>query len=135
NHGNEAASVEAKLAPLKNDPDELTRQGMETVTQAMTFTAYMNRSAPAPSTTANVDPAAKDKALQYLREHQYKFNEEAYFSALNEVEEDIVKAFLAAGMSPNYKFASSYGNPAMRVLLEADEACGQGARPTPADAK
>jgi len=135
NHGKEAASVEARIAPLKNDPDELTRQVADGVIQAMHSDAYTKRSAPAPSTMANVDPAAKDKALEYLRLHQYKFNEEAYFSALNEVEEDIVKAFLDAGMSPNYKFASSYGNPAMRVVLESDEACGQGARPPPADAK
>jgi hypothetical protein len=38
-------------------------------------------------------------------------------------------------MSPNHQFAGSYGNPAMRVLLEADEACNAKLRPTPADAK
>ena len=135
NHGKEGASVESRIAPLKNDPDELTRNVAKSVIEAMHSDRFTPRAAPAAATSANVDPAARDKALEYLREHQYKFNEEAYFSALNEVEPDIVKAFLDAGMSPNYKFASSFGNPAMRVVLEAEEGCGGGARPTPADAK
>src|SRR5678815_4707498 len=61
--------------------------------------------------------------------------EEAYYSALNEVELEVVQAFLDAGMSPNHKFGSAYGNPAMRVLLEGEEACAANVRPTPADAK
>ena len=94
---------------------------------------YASRNVPAPA--AAVDPAARDKALEFLREHQYKFTEEAFFSALNEVQPDIVKAFLDAGMSPNYRFPTSFGNPAMRVVLEAQDGCGAKARPTPADAK
>ncbi|MGZ4809574.1 MAG: HEAT repeat domain-containing protein [Thermoanaerobaculia bacterium] len=133
NRGKEAAPVEAKIAPLKNDPDELIRRVAEAALGAMHSDRYAPRNVPA-ATTA-VDPAVRDKALEFLREHQYKFTEEAYFSALNEVEPDIVKAFLDAGMSPNYRFSTSYGNPAMRVVLEAEEGCGAKARPTPADAK
>ncbi|MGZ7040627.1 MAG: HEAT repeat domain-containing protein [Thermoanaerobaculia bacterium] len=133
NRGKEAAPVEAKIAPLKNDPDELIRRVAEAALGAMHSDRYAPRNVPA--ATAAVDPAVRDKALEFLREHQYKFTEEAYFSALNEVEPDIVKAFLDAGMSPNYRFSTSYGNPAMRVVLEAEEGCGAKARPTPADAK
>ena len=132
NHGKEAASAEAKIAPLKNDGDELIRRLTDAAIEAMKSDRYGSRKV---STTAAVDPAVRDKALEFLREHQYKFTEEAYFSALNDVELDIVKAFLDAGMSPNHRFASSYGNPAMRVVLEASEGCDPKVRPTPADTK
>jgi len=133
NRGKEAAPAEARIAPLKNDPDELIRRVTEAAIVAMHSDRYASRKVPAAA--AAVDPAARDKALEFLREHQYKFTEEAYFSALNDVEPDIVKAFLDAGMSPNHRFSTSYGNPAMRVVLEAEEGCGAKARPTPADAK
>jgi len=133
NHGKEAAPAEARIAPLKKDPDELIRRLTDAAIEAMKSDRYGSRGAA--KTTAAVDPAARDKALEFLREHQYKFTEEAYFSALNDVEPDIVKAFLDAGMSPNHRFANSYGNPAMRVLLEATEGCDPAVRPTAADTK
>jgi HEAT repeat protein len=135
NRGKEAAPAEAKIAPLKSDPDELIRRLADAAIEAMHSDRYASRKVPAATPSAAVDPAARDKALEFLREHQYKFTEEAYFSALNDVEPDIVKAFLDAGMSPNHRFSTSYGNPAMRVVLEGQEACGAKARPTPADAK
>lgn len=132
NRGKEAASAQAKIAPLMKDSDELIRRVTEAALEAMKSDRYESRNV---STKAAVDPAARDKALEFLRENQYKFTEEAYFSALNEVEPEIVKAFLDAGMSPNHKFSRSYGNPAISVVLEADEACSAEVRPSPADGK
>ncbi|MEK6375913.1 MAG: HEAT repeat domain-containing protein [Acidobacteriota bacterium] len=132
NHGTDAASAEATIAPLKKDGDELVRQLTDFAIEAMKSDSHRSRKV---TTVAAVDPAARDKALEWLRERQYKFTEEAYFSALNDVELDIVKAFLDAGMSPNHRFANSNGSPAMRVLLEAEEGCNASVRPTPADTK
>ena len=129
----DAASVEARIAPLKNDPDELIRNVTKGAIESMHSDRSSRRSA---APTVTVDPAVRDKALETLREYQYKFTEEAYFSALNDVETDIVKAFLDAGMSPNHKFGgNNYGNPALRVVLEAEEGCNTEVRPTPADTK
>jgi HEAT repeat protein len=133
NHGKEAASAEATITPLKKDPDELVRRLTDAALEGMKSDNYGSRGKV--STTAAVDPAARDKALEFLRERHYQFTEEAYFSAINDVELDIVKAFLDAGMSPNHRFARSNSNPAMRVLLEADEGCKASVRPTPADTK
>lgn len=132
NHGKESAPAEATITPLKKDPDELVRRLTDAAIEAMKSDRYGSRNV---TTKTAVDPAARDKALEFLRERQYKFTEEAYFSALNDVELDIVKAFLDAGMSPNHRFGNSYGNPAMRVLLQAQEGCNADVRPTPADTK
>jgi hypothetical protein len=132
NHGTAAAAAEARIAPLKSDPDELIRRMTDAAIESMHSERTTAR---AVTTAAAVDPAARDKALEFLRKSQYKFTEEAYFSALNEVELDVVTAFLDAGMSPNHRFASGFGNPAMRVVLEAEEGCKPSVRPTPADAK
>jgi hypothetical protein len=132
NHGTAAAAAESRIAPLKSDSDELIRRMTDAAIESM----HSERTtAHAVTTAAAVDPAARDKALEFLRKSQYKFTEEAYFSALNEVELDVVQAFLDAGMSPNHRFASGFGNPAMRVVLEAEEGCKPSVRPTPADAK
>jgi HEAT repeat protein len=132
NHGTDAAAAEATIAPLKKDGDELIRTETGFAIEAMKSDSHRSRKV---TTVAAVDPGARDKALEMLRERQYKFTEEAYFSALNDVELDIVKAFLDAGMSPNHRFGNSNGNPAMRVLLESQEGCNAEVRPTPADTK
>ena len=132
NHGKESAPAQATITPLKNDPDELVRRLTDAAIEAMKSDNYGSRNV---TTKTAVDPAARDKALEFLRERQYKFTEEAYFSSINDVELDIVKAFLDAGMSPNHRFARSNSNPAMRVLLEAQEGCNASVRPTPADTK
>jgi HEAT repeat protein len=132
NRGKEAASARETIAPLAKDSDELIRRVTEGALEAMKSDRFSSRKV---STAAAADPAVRDKALEYLRENQYKFTEEAYFSALNEVEVEVIKAFLDAGMSPNHKFGSSYGNPAISVILEAEEGCSAGVRPTPADTK
>ncbi|HYU78035.1 MAG TPA: HEAT repeat domain-containing protein [Vicinamibacterales bacterium] len=131
NRGKEAAPARAAITPLKNDNDELIRRLTDAALEAMTSSSYGSRTV----STVAVDPGARDKALAFLRERKHTFTEEAYYSALDEVELDVVEAFLDAGMSPNQKFSRAYGNPALRVLLEADEACGAKARPTPSDAK
>lgn len=132
NRGREAAPVKERIVPLKNDPDELVRRLADAAIEAMA-SDYVNRRTA--TTTAAVDPQARDKALETLREYHYAFTEEAYFSALNDVEPDIVTAFLDAGMSPNQKFANSYGNPVLRVVLEASEGCDPAVRPAADDAK
>jgi HEAT repeat protein len=132
NHGKEAAPAEAIIAPLKNDSEELIRRLTDAAIEAMKSDRYGSRNV---TTKTAVDPAARDKALEFLRERQYKFTEEAYFSAINDVEPEIVAAFLDAGMSPNHRFGNSYANPAMRVLLESQEGCNAQVRPTPADTK
>jgi HEAT repeat protein len=132
NRGKEAASVEARIAPLAKDSDELIRRVAEGALEAMKSDRYKKRIV---TTAAAADPAARDKALEFLRERKFAFSEEAYFTALNEVEPEVIKAFLDAGMSPNHKFASSYGNPAISVVLESDEGCNPAVRPTVADTK
>lgn len=130
--GKEAAAAQAKIQPLMSDGDELIRRVTEGALESMKSDRHSSRKV---STKAAVDPEARDKALEYLRENQFAFTEEAYHSALNEVEVEAVKAFLDAGMSPNHKFGSSFGNPAMSVVLEAGEGCDLGVRPTPDDTK
>lgn len=132
NRGKEAAPAQAKIAPLTKDGDELIRRVAESALEAMKSDRYASRNV---TTKAAADPEVRDKSLEYLRDNQYQFTEEAYFSALNEVELEVVLAFLDAGMSPNHKFANSYGNPAMSVVLESNEGCTASVRPTPADTK
>jgi HEAT repeat protein len=132
NRGKEAAGAQAKIEPLMKDGDELIRRVTEGALQAMKSERYASRKV---TTTAAVDPGARDKALEMLREHQYAFTEEAFFTALNEVEREIVQAFLDAGMSPNHKFSNMYGNTTMGVVMESDEGCNQAVRPTPEETK
>jgi HEAT repeat protein len=132
NRGKEVAMVEDRIAPLKNDADEWVRKMAEATIESM-HSAHMSMR---PVTTAAaVDPAAKEKALETLRDYHYQFTEEQYLSALMDVEVDIVRAFLDAGMSADHHFGNSYGNPALRTVLESAEACSPDVRPSSADGK
>jgi HEAT repeat protein len=132
NRGRDAATAEAKIAPLKNDGDELIRRMTEGALESMRSDRGITRTL---TTTAAADPAARDKALEVLREGRHPFTEDEYFSALNKVELELVEAFLDAGMSPNHRFARLFGDPALRVVLEGDEACHVTVRPTAAGTK
>lgn len=133
NRGKEGASAAGKITPLKNDGDELIRRMSGAVLESMTSDNYGTRTNV--STEASADPAIRDRALEVLRENHYEFTESGYFSVLNEVQVEFVKAFLDAGMSPNYQFPRDYHDPALRVVIEAEDGCGSGKRPTPASAK
>lgn len=108
NRGKEAAAAQTKIEPLMKDGDELIRRVTEGALQAMKSDRYRSRNV---TTKTAVDPEVRDKALEYLRENQFEFTEEAYQSALNEVETEAVKAFLDAGMSPNHKLAGRKTRP------------------------
>ncbi|HEY5610536.1 MAG TPA: HEAT repeat domain-containing protein [Thermoanaerobaculia bacterium] len=126
--GRDAASAEETIKPLLNDPEESLRLEAQWTIDAMKSASRMTKTTV--SVGAAVDPAARERALETLREYHVKFDEESFYLSINDVEPEIITAFLDAGMSPNHRFASMFGEPPLRTLLRASEGCSAGVRPT-----
>ena len=56
-----------------------------------------------------------------MREHDVKFTDWDFARALRDLEEEVVKAFLDAGMSPNQRF--SYGELPLQAVIDSDYEC------------
>jgi hypothetical protein len=135
NRGKDAAAAAEMIRPLAKDADADVRKDAQAALDA--FKSDYSGEKHVTQTAAAVagDPAAREKALAYLRDKKVGFTEGDFYRALLEVDVETVKAFLDAGMSPNIRFANAFGDPPLRVAVETPDACQPGVRPTSADTK
>ena len=68
-----------------------------------------------------------------LRARKVPFEWQMFYRALGEVDVELVRAFLDAGMSPSASLNDM--GPPIRVMLFSGEACAPNVRPTKADTK
>ena len=117
NRGRDAAAAEETIRPLASDANADVRQDAQ-ATLASLKSDYIDTKHVVQ--TAATDPDAREHALAYLRENKLEMSESAFYRALLEADVEQVKNFLDAGMSPNLRFASSYGDPVLRAAIERE---------------
>jgi len=124
NLGTDGAAAKAMIEPLTRDPDpEVARIAKATLQSISTPSpAESSRKQGRPATSA-ADPAARERALAVLREKDVQFADWDYARALTHLDEEVVKAFLDAGMSPNRKF--NYGTLPLQMVLDSDHPCAE----------
>ena len=71
--------------------------------------------------------------MAVLRKRKVQFEEGMWYRALSEVDVELVRAFLDAGMSPSASVADM--GPPMRVMFFSSAACSARVRPTRAETK
>lgn len=89
----------------------------------------------APANVASAAPAGgggEAAGMAVLRARKVEFEESMYFRALSEVDLELIRAFLDAGMSPTKAMLEM--GPPLRIMLFG-EACSAGVRPTKQDTK
>jgi hypothetical protein len=116
NRGKDAASAAETIRPLASDPNPDVRKDAQAALDS--FKSDYHGAKPVAQVVNAGDPDAREHALAYLREHKLEFAEDALYRALMQSEVEQVKNFLDAGMSPNVKFANSFGDPALRAAIE-----------------
>ena len=84
-------------------------------------------------TAAPASPAAEAAGMAALRARKVGFDESSYYRALSEVDVELVRAFLDAGMSPTNSVADN--GPPIRVMLFSSQGCAPNVRPTKAETK
>jgi uncharacterized protein len=121
NRGTEASAALETIRPLVNDANTTIRDVAAGTVESLTKSTYTSgravRAAPA------TDPAARERGLAYLRENKLEFTEPEFYRALSELDAQAVQAFLDAGMSADHHFASSFGDPALRVVVGGTSGC------------
>jgi hypothetical protein len=121
-----SASRAALTNAMEKDEDEEVR------TEAKRALAKLGGSAAATSATtvatAAVATGAESNGMALLRERRISFDESSYYRALMEVDVEVVRAFLDAGMSAKAPVTDM--GPPMRVMLFHAKACSPGERPT-----
>jgi HEAT repeat protein len=135
NRGKDAAAAAETIRPLAKDADADVRKDAQAALDAFKSDYSGEKHVTQTAAAVSGDPAVREKALAYLRDKKVGFTESDFYRALNEVDVETVKAFLDGGMSPNLRFANAFGDPVLRVAVEAPEACQPGVRPTSADTK
>lgn len=83
----------------------------------------------APSTAATNESAG----MAVLRARQVSFEPKWFYRALSELDVELIRAFLDAGMSPSASVVDN--GPPMRVMLSSSNACAPNVRPTRAETK
>jgi hypothetical protein len=71
--------------------------------------------------------------MAVLRVRKVAFETSSFYRALSEVDVELIRAFLDAGMSPSASVDDN--GPPMRVMLFSSRACAPNVRPTPAETK
>jgi HEAT repeat protein len=116
----------ALLAIAESDPNEDVRR------EAKSALAKLGTGGGGGSAVAAAAPGARSEAdgMAVLRARKVTFEEASFYRALSEVDVDLVRAFLDAGMSPKGPLVG-LGAP-IRVMLFAGSACSPRERPTSA---
>ena len=83
----------------------------------------------APPTAAPSESAG----MAVLRARKVAFEPKWFYRALSEMDVELIRAFLDAGMSPSASVVDN--GPPMRVMLSSSNACAPNARPTRAETK
>ena len=116
NRGKDAASAAETIRPLASDADPDVRRDAQAALD-MFKSDYRGGSKPVVQTMSG-DPDAREHAMAYLREHSLELSEDTMFRALTQSDVEQVKNLLDAGISPNVRFANSFGDPALRAAIE-----------------
>ncbi|HXG58960.1 MAG TPA: HEAT repeat domain-containing protein [Thermoanaerobaculia bacterium] len=121
-HGRDAAQVRALIEPLVTDPDPLVAKIAKSTLESMTSKIVTTSQKPVTPAAAAPDPATRERGLAFLRESGTSFTDGMFARALQDFEEETVKAFLDAGMSPNQRFR--YGELPLQTVLDSNHQCG-----------
>lgn len=123
------ATARPVLEGATQDADKETR---EAATDALR--KVVGRDGEKALAVATVASAPNESAgMATLRSRKVAFEPNQFFRALTEVDLELVRAFLDAGISPSASLSDM--GPPMRVMLFASEGCSPGVRPTRAETK
>jgi hypothetical protein len=117
-------------AAMEKDEDSDVRSEAKSALAKLGVATVVASAAPSAAAAASGNEAS---GMAVLRERKVSFEESSYARALYEVNVDLVRAFLDAGMSPKGSVADM--GPPMRVMFFAGNACDPGERPTKAATK
>lgn len=124
NLGTDGAPAKAMIEPLTRDSDpEVARIAKATLVSISTPSPEDSARKQARTMVAAADPAARERGLAVLRENDVQFADWDYARALSHLDEDVVRAFLDAGMSPNRKF--NYGSLPLQMVLDSGHPCAK----------
>ena len=125
----------ALTAAMEKDPDEDVREQAKRSLAMLAPAGATSVPATRPGTAAAAAPARGSEAdgLAVLRARKVTFEEGSFYRALSEVDVELVRAFLDAGMSPTASVAGL--GPPIRVMFFNTEACHAGERPTRPETK
>jgi len=115
NRGKDAASAADAIRPLASDADADVRKDAQAALDS--FKSEYRGGSKAVVQLRTGDPDAREHALAYLREHKLELSEDSLFRALTQSDVEQVKNLLDAGISPNVRFANSFGDPALRAAI------------------
>jgi HEAT repeat protein len=120
-------------AAMQNDPDKDVRAEAESALKKL---ATGGGATNAPTVLAAAAPSARGSesdGMAVLRARKVTFEVSSFQRALSEVDVELLRAFLDAGMSSNQAFGES--GPPLRWMLFNHRPCQSGVRPTPAESK
>jgi HEAT repeat protein len=119
----------ALLAIAESDPNEDVRR------EAKSALAKLGTGGGGGSAVAAAAPGARSEAdgMAVLRARKVTFEEASFYRALSEVDVDLVRAFLDAGMSPKKSVIDN--GPPLRVMLFSSQSCNPRERPTKPETK
>jgi hypothetical protein len=129
------------LTAALEDPDSDVRDAAKSALRNMgkggggTVVATAPSTAPstAPVATASKSGGSEAAGMAVLRTRKVKFEEGQFYRALSEVDVELVRAFLDAGMSPSTSVSDM--GPPMRVMFFGSSACSPSERPTKPETK
>ena len=123
------ATARPALEAAAQDADKDTREEARSA-----LFKVVGRDGEKPAAVAMVASAPNESAgMATLRARKVAFEQDQFFRALMEVDVELIRAFLDAGMAPSGAMKDM--GPPLRVMLFASQACSPGVRPTRAETK
>jgi HEAT repeat protein len=126
----DAAARPALTAALE-DPDSDVRDAAKSALRNMD--GRSDKAARPVASAAVASSGSEAAGMAVLRKRKVQFEEGQWYQALNNVDVELVRGFLDAGMSPTASVAGM--GPPMRVMFFGSEACSAKVRPTRAETK
>jgi HEAT repeat protein len=126
------AARPALTAAMQNDPDGEVRNEAERALAKL-------GTGDAPTTLASAAPSApsargsESEGMAVLRARKVSFEVSSFQRALSDVDVELLRAFLDAGMSPTQPLGEM--GPPLRWMLFGNRPCNNGERPTRAESK
>ncbi len=121
------AARPALTAAMESDSDADVRS------EAKSSLAKLGAGGASVASAAPASRGSETDGMAVLRARKVTFEESSYYRALSEVDVDLVRAFLDAGMSPTKSLVEM--GPPIRVMLFGSTACQVAERPTRAETK
>ncbi len=122
------AALPALTSAMANDADADVRS------EAKSALAKLGSGSGAPVAASTTSARGSETdGMAVVRARKVTFEESSFYRALSEVDVELVRAFLDAGMSPTQSLVEM--GPPLRVMLFSGQACQPAQRPTSADTK